>query len=165
MSEIYRGGVPTKISVQELIEEWPPEAMKVGDKFPYSEVEKITGVNYHTPDKIGRSSRWSTVTLAWRRQVERETGLIIGCEAETRSFTVLDNSQRVRLSGSKMKIAKKAIARSVHVASTTGDEGLTEPEKLRRDWYTLVGSRLQAAHEALKLRGQTEVKQLEEGGS
>ena len=140
-------GVPYQVDVDRIVRIWPVSKMKVGMKIEYSSIEELCGLEY-------RTARWCGVTDAWRRQVERESGLIVGCIAHEKAFVVLNSTERVHLADSKVRTAGKAIRRAVRVASRTGDDGLSDEDKRRRDHLVIAGAKLQAAHEAALLRAK-----------
>jgi len=61
-------GLPIKPDVDLLLKTWPDP--KVGDIFPYAEIEQLLRVEW-------RSARFHTVTYAWRTRMLREKGCVV----------------------------------------------------------------------------------------
>jgi hypothetical protein len=74
----WREGTPTAPDVALLQKTYPN--LKAGDRIPYEDVEKLIDVPHG-------SSRWKSVTDAWRRH-ELEQGRVIDCETNA-AFIVL----------------------------------------------------------------------------
>ncbi len=66
----WNEGMPTGPDVTALQKRWP--SLNIGDRIPYAEVEEVLGLEW-------KSSRFKTVTEAWRRR-ELEAGRVINCE-------------------------------------------------------------------------------------
>jgi hypothetical protein len=131
----FFGGIPTAPDVRNLCEAWPPTHLEDGDRMEYEEVERIIRA-------ARKSERFGTVTTAWRRQVERETGKIIGA-VKGEAFVVLNNSEKLDLSGAKIKTAVRHVRRGYQVAGLTDRKQLSVEEAARLDHITNISVRLQ----------------------
>lgn len=122
-AKLFFGGVPTEMEVNRLREVFPADSLKPGDVLDYSEVAKVIDCEY-------RSHRFTTVTSRWRKILENECGVIVGTEPGL-GFKVLDEPQKVDLSGSKLRSAVRAARRSYVVLTKVDRKQLSE-EKLSR---------------------------------
>jgi hypothetical protein len=143
MKNVFFGGVPTEPDVEKLRKEWPEEELEPGDIIPYDEVCSIIGVKF-------RQSRFRTVTNAWRKMVEEETNIIIGTEPSV-GFRVLSESEKAKLSGSKLRASTRAAKRSYIVAARVDRCKLEEEEQKKLDHYVGVSAKIILA---AKLRGK-----------
>lgn len=134
MSRPFFGGVPTKMDVARLREKYPDSAMKPGDKMAYDDVGKIIGATYGT-------TRFTGVTNQWRRVVERESNVIIGT-IPGEAFVVLNESEKLDLSGLKLRTAGRAARRAWVVGSRIDRKELSEDELRRLDHNSEVTSRI-----------------------
>ena len=137
MSKSYFGGVPTDVDVKKIREEYPESEMKPGQIIPYGEIEKLL-------NEKKWSNRFKGVTNRWRKLVEHETGMVVGTEAG-QGFKILQEAEKVDLSGTKLRSAARLAKRSYQVASRVIANKLTEEERLRLDFYTTKSSKVIAA--------------------
>lgn len=121
---LYFGGVPTDIEVRRLQDEFPKEALSHGTVITHDKVSELVNTS-------PRTNRYRAITLRWRKQTERDCGIIIGCIPE--GFKVLDDHEKVSLSSSKLKTSGRMARRSYIVASRVDVNALTEQEKIVYD--------------------------------
>lgn len=138
------GGHTTGPDVRAIMERWP--ALKSGDTIRYDEIAVIIHVDR-------ASSRYKTVTSAWRRTMYREYNITIGTVPKT-GFVVLDDHERVNLASSKMKCGIRRIRHGGDLAQRTDKSSLTATELKACDHLVRVRAMLLDAHatEARKLR-------------
>jgi hypothetical protein len=134
MSGPFFGGLPTGMDVKRLRERWPDAKMQPGDRMLYSDVEEIIGAKY-------RSTRFKSVTDQWRKVVERESNIIIGTEAAT-AFVVLNESEKLDMSGQKLRMAGRAARRSWVVGSRIDRKQLSCEEARRLDHNVSVTAKI-----------------------
>ena len=81
-------GMPTRLEVQKLLDRWPVSEMKAGDVYCYDDVAD-------TVDVAVKGYRFKSVTDAWRKKIERETGIRIAPDGSGTMFRVLSESEKV----------------------------------------------------------------------
>jgi hypothetical protein len=133
----FFGGIPTAVDVKKLQEKWPVQEMNPGDIFLYSDVSALIKADI-------RSNRFKTVTNKWRRDLEHSDGVLIGT-ADSDKFVVLSDSQKLNLSGSKLRTAGRAVRRSIVVHAFTNRKKLTEAEQATYDHQQQVQAKIAAA--------------------
>jgi hypothetical protein len=111
----WQTGLPTGPDVTLIRKRWPN--LKVGDRIEYEEVAELLGV------KIG-SSRWETVTQAWRRR-ELDDGRVIKC-IPGKAFVVANAEQIIDDTFSTLKhIARSARRQAVHLLTVRDADSQT----------------------------------------
>lgn len=136
-STIFLGGIPTGPDVKRLREYFPDSSLQVGQSIPYKDVEDLIQCKRH-------SYRFKTVTYRWRRLVEKESSVIIGADSG-KGFIVLDDHQKLSLSGSKLRSAARFARRSYVVTGHINRRNLTDDELLRLDHQGKVAGAVLAA--------------------
>ncbi|MGD9818458.1 MAG: hypothetical protein AB7V04_07130 [Desulfomonilaceae bacterium] len=134
MSRAFFGGLPTDMDIKRLRERWPDAEMKPGDKILYDAVAGVIGAKY-------RSSRFTSVTNQWRKVVERESNIILGTEPAT-AFVVLNESEKLDMSGQKLRMAGRAARRSWVVGSRIDRKQLSCEEARRLDHNVSVTAKI-----------------------
>jgi hypothetical protein len=129
---VFRGGRPTDAEINNLRESFPDSTFTEGQVIPYPIISKVIGEEKNT-------HRWRTITYRWRRMVERESGIVIGCERGL-GFKILNNEQRFELSESKHRSGKKMIRRGLNLTVLVDREELTDAQQARLDHKTKVGA-------------------------
>lgn len=124
----YFGGIPTDLDIKRLRDKFPETEMKEGSIFNYNDIENILNCRRD-------SNRYKTVTSRWRRMLLSDYGIIVGCEKSI-GFKVLNDSEKLDLSGSKIRYAERSMKRSVIVSSKVNRGKLTDEEKNRLDMYS-----------------------------
>lgn len=135
-SKMFYGGVPQDPDVRKLRESYPESRLEQGQIIPYSEVESILQERQNT-------NRYRSVTNKWRKQVEEETGVMIGVE-RGEGFKVLQENEKLDLSSSKLRTAKRASRRAYEVGSLVEPSRLTEDEKKKLDFNTNKAAKIMA---------------------
>jgi hypothetical protein len=141
---VFNSGIPTAPDVKRLRDSFPE--LKQGDMVPYETISRLINVAH-------RTSRWVSVVLAWRRELYRDSNLILRAVANT-GFEVLDDSERVHFAGAKYKQGLKRVIRAADIASKTERSTLSKEELKACDHLVSVGAsiRLAAATAAKQLR-------------
>ena len=102
--KMFFGGLPTDIEVAKLREAYPEADMEPGDFFPYSDIGKLLGLDW-------RESRFRTVTLRWRRIVQKETNIVlepvpgVGIKMLTEAEKIVKAGKKIRSAGAAAKEA------------------------------------------------------------
>jgi hypothetical protein len=135
--QAFFGGVPTDVDIKTLREAYPESEMEAGVVIPYSEVEQLL-------QEKKWSNRFKGVTNRWRKMVEGETGKVVGTQPGV-GFKVLEETEKVDLSGSKLRTAARMAKRSYTVASRVLAGKLSEEDRNRLDFYTTKSSKVIAA--------------------
>ena len=115
------GGKPTDAEVELLLAKW--QDLAPGGVASYRDVEKTIGV---TRDY----ARFWTVTQRWRKEYEKATGIIIGCDAGKLLFVALTPSQRVGYAISQARKGRRRTRRAHNVAVKNNALDLTPEERL-----------------------------------
>jgi len=143
---LFFGGIPTDSDIR-LLEETIgiPE---IGKIVPYEDVEEILKISKD-------SSRFKTVTVRWRKKVERDHNVIIGTERGI-GFVAKDSASRIDIGSGKLKSGLKSIRRANKVVSSTDHTDLTDDQiqvarHVRHITSSLVGA---ARMESKKFRAQ-----------
>jgi hypothetical protein len=147
--DLYFGGVPTDLDVKKIREVYPEHQMRIGQVIPYSQIVAIIGANYGT-------SRFFSVTNAWRKKVESETSIILSAQEGTH-FRVLSETEKVDLSASKLVSAAKHARRSFVIANRIDVKQISQEDKQRLDHQVNVSSKIIASS---KLRKAPELPQI-----
>lgn len=135
---VYFGGVPTEPDVKKLLERFDVEDMIPGHEIKYSEVSEVIG-------QPKEASRWRTVTTAWRRRLEKDRNIFIGCNPEKKCFYVLSEGGKVGLSGSKLRSATVAAKRSFEVSNCVDTKKLSDDERRKHEFYSMKSGVMIAA--------------------
>lgn len=117
-AKVFYGGIPTDIDIRKLVDAYPMERMKAGDKYTYSEVGKLIGVSQ-------ADHRFRTVTNRWRGMVERETGKRIGAY-EGEFFRVMTEPEKVEALQNKRKSIVKQVNKNIRRANLVDRKKLSE---------------------------------------
>lgn len=152
-SDLFFGGVPTGPDIKALREAFPEEEMTPGDVIQYSIVEELLGVTVQT-------SRFRTVTTRWRKIVEKESKIILGVKPGV-GFVVLSDSDKVDLSGAKIRSSFRSARRSFVVTGYVDTKNLSEHEVNRLDSLKRSAAAVLCAHQVKGVRNN--LPSLEEG--
>jgi hypothetical protein len=120
-SRTFWSGIPWEPDVKRIRKAFPDSELKVGAEIPYSAIAETISSEYGT-------CRFRSVTMAWRKAVEKEAGLFIGT-SEGKAFRVLSESEKLGLSRSKVRASIKSARRAYVVSAAIDDGGLTDEEK------------------------------------
>lgn len=126
---IYFGGVPTGPDVNKLVDKYPIEKLILGYKMPYSEISEVI-------EQPIRSSRFRSVTEAWRKKMEKDYNIIIRCDSFESQFYVLTEGNKVDFGGEKLRCAVNAARRTSSILSRVVLNKLTEEEKKNYDFFS-----------------------------
>jgi len=129
-------------------EKYPDSGLTQGTAITYDDIAKITGC------KI-RSNRWKTITNRWRRLVQNDSHIIIGCRNQC--FVVLDDVEKTTLSCDMLNQAVRKTKKSVKVACLVDRKALTEDDKKRLDTVT---NRQRSLLAASQIKGKLELPEM-----
>jgi hypothetical protein len=127
--KIYFGGIPTGPDVNRLVDAFKVQEMNLGDLIPYEKVSEIIGQGQN-------SSRWRSITNAWRKKIENEHNIIIRCDNEKPAFRLIKEGEKVKYSSEKICSAAKAARRSLAILTVVNLKELTEDERKTFDFNT-----------------------------
>lgn len=103
MTKMFFGGVPTAMDVRRLNEAFPD--LEEGDEISHSDIEALLELDH-------KSSRYRTVTSAWRRAMLNDHNIEIGAVAGA-GFRCLTPGERVSGGIKGVKIGTRKQMRSV----------------------------------------------------
>lgn len=123
-NQLYFGGLPTGPQVRKLEEAFPDIESLRASTIPHEEIE--AAIN----EKRG-TGRYKTVVDAWRRKVERNTGIVISGlgEAQGIGYRVLAHGEQVGFGVNKRKKASRYIRRGWAAVANTDDDRLSAQER------------------------------------
>lgn len=138
-SNVYFGGIPTEPDVNRLMDAFQVQKMAAGDMIPYSKISDVIG-------QEKESRRWTSVTNAWRKKIEKDYGIILGCDPFNRAFRILPEGGKVQLSRKKLRAAVSSARRSYIISGLIDVKQLTKDEKREHDFnLTRSGNLLASA--------------------
>ena len=94
----FKDGMPTGPDVERLIRKWPE--LSPGDRLDYPALEKILNVEAGT-------SRWRSITNAWRRRQKRDSNIIIECDAGNAFYVATADQVSSSIHGGLMGVGRK----------------------------------------------------------
>lgn len=121
---MYFGGLPTEPDIKKLRDAFPDDALEPGRIIEYSDVAKVIG------ESVG-SNRFKTITSRWRRLVENETGSIVIGTEPGQGFKILEEHEKLNLSGNKLMTAARCARRSYQVTGRVTVKNLSEEDRNR----------------------------------
>jgi len=121
----YFGGVPTDLDIKKIRSEFPDLALKDGQRISYEEIAGLI-------KEPVRSNRFRSVTTRWRKLIEEESNIIVGC-VDGRAFVVLTDGQKLGLAGTKFRSAVKHTRRARKLLARTDRNKLSKEERERFD--------------------------------
>ena len=107
--KLFFGGVPTDPEVKRIQKVYNELTLEEGTIIPYEDIEDIINESRET-------SRFKSVTTAWRKHVEKTTCKVIGC-VPGEAFKVLTDVEKLKLSGCKLKGAARSARRAYVVCN------------------------------------------------
>lgn len=137
-SNVCFGGIPTEPDVNRLMDAFHIPKMSPGDTIPYSKISDVIG-----QDKGSR--RWTSVTNAWRKKIEKDYNIILGCDPPNQAFRILPEGGKVQLSRRKLRSAVSAARRSYIVSGLVDVRQLTKDEKREHDFNLMKSGNLLAS--------------------
>ena len=147
-NNIFTGGVPTGPQVRKLEAAFPDVESIRGDVLKHDVIEEIIG------EKRG-TSRYRTITAAWRRKVEIATGIVIDGRGEALNigFRVLTDGDQVGFGVDQRRYGTRRIKRGHTAIARTNVAHLTPQEKAIRTheliWEAKINYALAAASRKL----------------
>lgn len=142
-SMAFNSGIPTAPDVKRLGDAVGVPA--IGTVIEYKAVEDAIGSKRD-------SSRFRSVTEAWRKKLEREHNILVVAIANV-GFKFATPSERVENSAMRFKSGLRKIRRAATIAEATPDDGLTPDEKRARAHIGATGA-------ALLLMNATKAKEI-----
>lgn len=139
---IFFGGVPTGPDVKRIIEAWPPADMAPGVVIHFSSIGDLIGIN-------SESSRFRTVTERWRREMEKDHGILLGCPGD-KTFVVLDDYGKVDLIKKKVTSAFKSSRRALRVSTHVDRRNLDDEGRLVLDHQRRCAGQIAAMKQTRK---------------
>lgn len=137
MGKMFWNGVPTAPDVNRLMKAYPVEMMRAGWAVGYNDVADVINVG---PNE----SRFKSVTLAWRKNLERDYNIILQAGTPTGCFSVLAEPEKVGLSRSKLRSAINNARRSMRVSAAVNLDELDESARKDHDFNINKGGALLA---------------------
>lgn len=136
---IYLGGLPTGPDVRKLEAKFPDLEALRGKIITHEEVEQLLG-------EPRTSNRYKTVTGAWRRKVEKSTGIVIDGRGEAQGvgFRVLLHGDQVEFGVNQRRAGARRIRRAYQAVASTNEEKLTAEQKRLRDHEIFAAAKINA---------------------
>ena len=120
--KVFFGGVPTEPDIKKIREVFPDTKLEEGDRIPYRKISDVISEEYNT-------SRWRTVTMQWRKKVEKDTGIIIGADGDERAFYVMSNPEKVGLMRQKLRSASRFARRTYTISAVVDVTKINEEDR------------------------------------
>lgn len=128
---VFFGGIPTDPDIR-LLREMYQDSELNGTVIPYQKVAEIIRCDRN-------SNRFKTITDRWRKIVEAESGKILGVK-KGEGFVVLNDREKLDLSGQKLRSAARCANRSRVVASRVSINNLSSEDRARLEHNNKVSS-------------------------
>lgn len=140
MSELHFTGLPTGPQVRKLEEAYPDLNALRGTFITHEAVERIIG-------EQRESTRYKTVTSAWRRKILNSLGIVLDGQGEAQGvgFRVLTHGEQLHKGVGWRRQAARRIRRSRDVVIWSDEDKLTPEQRRIRDYELAAHARLQAA--------------------
>lgn len=145
-AKLHFGGVPAGPDINRIRDRFPDNQLAEGQEILYEEIAAIIGEPPH-------SNRFKTVTEAWRRRVQSESNVFIGC-VPGRAFRVLTPRERFEESHKKTRTGLKSVRKGVILHSSVQRHQIPESERQRFDHLARVQKQVLAAQ---KLSAKSEL--------
>ena len=116
---------PTALAVKELRKAFPDEVLSTAGVISYAQIEEVVGFKRDT-------SHFKSAVRMWRRQVEEESRIVIGCKAGE-GFFCADDRDKLQMSINKVRSAMKAASRSKRIGELINRFALSPEEQKRLD--------------------------------
>jgi hypothetical protein len=132
MGQVHFGGLPTNIDVRKLREAFG--SLREGDEITHEMIEEVIGFKRD-------SSRYRTVTLAWRTALLKEDGIELGAVTGI-GFRYLNASERIASSLRGFQSGTRKQMRSVRkaVQVRTDDPTLIKRQDLMRRFGAAIAA-------------------------
>ena len=118
---LFRNGVPTAPDVKKLLETFPVQSMQEGQILTYNDVAQAIGVHV-------RSSRFKTVTAAWRKTLEQTTSIVLKTLAG-QGYMVANDRSKLDMAVGKYSTATKMMAKAVVITTKIDTAKLDSSER------------------------------------
>lgn len=151
-NNLFFGGVPTGPDVEKIRESYPDYQLQPGQIVPYGEIENII------MEKRG-ASRFKTVTVAWRNDVQLKTGHVIDPDVSAGGFRVLTEEEKLEKAMKHRGKAKKQIIKGAKVLNITDRNALPDVKRVAFDHEM---KNVGIATAALQIRARVKLPTLEE---
>lgn len=135
---LFFAGLPTGPDVRKLETAFPDVLSMRGQVILHEQIEQILG---HKRTE----SRYRTVFSAWRRKVERETGVVITGIGVAGGFRVLADGEQVSFGVRQRVSAARKIKRAWTVISAVDSNKLSAQESAVRDHEMRAAAKINAA--------------------
>ena len=131
--KVFRGGIPTKIDVDRLVDRFglPTE----GQVITFEDLQDAL------PDIEFRSNRWQTVIAAWRSHLEKKHNTILGSK-RGEGLVALPPEGRIDLATGKYSTGIKMTDRAAALAIKTDRARLTPESKRTADFLRNAGAQI-----------------------
>ena len=121
------GGIPTEPDVNRLFKEFPWESLKPGIVISYEAISRIIKTGPET-------SRFKTITGAWRRALENDYNIILKAGDPPKHFRVMTEGEKVGLSRGKLRGSARLVKRAAVINTGVVVDKLTEFELKEHDF-------------------------------
>lgn len=137
LSTLRFRGVSTDPQVRRLMEHYSDIQALRGTTIPHEDIESVIGERQE-------SNRYRTITNRWRKQVERQTGVVISGRGEAQGvgFRVLTDSEQLGFGVGQRVSAGRRIRRWHTSVSNTDAANLLPAEKVARDFEIAAAAKL-----------------------
>ena len=116
---------PTRLAVKALREAFPDESLTTAGVISYQQVEATIGSSRE-------SAQFKSAVRMWRRLVEEESRIVIGCKAGA-GFYCADDRDKLQMSVNKARSAVRAAVRSKKIGELVNRLSLSTEEQRRLD--------------------------------
>ena len=123
---VFQRGLPTDLDIKRLREVFPDNELLPGKIIEYSQIAVTIGIQTST-------SRFKTVTKAWRDKMELESGIILVPVNGQKKYRVCDDADKASLSISKSNTAGRYAKRAIQIGNQVNRKNLTEDQLKRFD--------------------------------
>ena len=131
--KVFRGGIPTKIDVDRLVDRFG--LPKEGQVITFEELQDAL------PDIEFKSNRWHTVIDAWKKHLEKKHNIILGSKRGEGKIALLPEG-RIDLAKDKYSTGIKMTGRAALLAIKTDRERLTPESKRTADFLRNAGAQI-----------------------
>lgn len=129
---LFSGAMPTAPDVKRLTEQLGK--LSIGQEISHEAVEAILNTERN-------SSRYRTVTGAWRRLARRDDNLQIEA-VPGRGFRVLTGVERLQSSRKKAADGFRKVGRAAREAAAIPDAELNADQRVKRDHFQMVAAKM-----------------------
>jgi len=127
-NNLFFGGIPTATDVKRIMDAYPVETLTSGKLIGYDEIGAVI-------NEPVRSNRWRSVSNAWRKRLEDESSILIGCKPEKKAFVVLNDDEKVDQENRKYRGAMKGVRRSLKIHTLVDLKQLSDERRAEHHFY------------------------------